>query len=88
MGVRGQRLARALAVDQRHGAEPLGEAPQLAARGRTLLEIHEVRRNPPLREEAERLAGVLAVLEPEDLDVQRQTISGAARAAATLTSHC
>src|SRR5207245_10602068 len=80
--------SRTLAVDQRRGAEPRGEAPELAARGRALREIHEVHRDPPLREEAERLAGVLAVGEAEDLDVHRQTISGSARTPAALTSHC
>jgi hypothetical protein len=47
----------------------VGEAPQLALGRRLLLQVHEVDGHAPLREEAERLARLLAVLEPEDLDV-------------------
>src|SRR5439155_22333047 len=63
--------ARAIGVDRRGGAEALGESAKLTARGRAFREIHEVHRDPPLREEAERLASVLAVVEAEDLDVRR-----------------
>lgn len=60
--------ARALPVDQRRGPEPLLESAQLTPSRRPFLEIHEVDGDAPLREEAERLARVLAVLEAEDLD--------------------
>ena len=69
--------ALAAPVDQGGGAEALGEAPELTARGRALPEVHEVDRDSPLREEAERLARVLAVLEAEDLN--RQLRHSAAR---------
>ena len=61
--------AGALAIDEGGRAELLGEPPELAARGRTLVEIHEVHGDPPLGEEALGLAGGLAVVEAEDLDV-------------------
>src|SRR2546430_14738551 len=58
----------ALAIDQRRGAETLGEPAELAARGRTLLHVDEVHRDPALLEEALRLARLLTVGETEDLD--------------------
>ena len=61
--------ARALAIDEGGRAELLGEPPELPARGRALVEIHEVHGDPPFGEEALGLAGVLAVVEAEDLDV-------------------
>src|SRR2546425_986579 len=62
--------ARALAVDQRAGAELLGEAPELAARRRALLQVDEVHGDAALLEEALRLARVLAVGEAEDLGLE------------------
>ena len=58
----------ALPIDESGGTELLGEPPQLAARSRALIEIHEVDGDPPLGEEPLRLAGVLAVPEAEDLN--------------------
>src|SRR3989442_9452586 len=67
--VQAQRAkARVLAIDQRGGAELVLESPQLAAGGRALVQIDEVHGDAPLREEAQRLARVLTVLEAEDLD--------------------
>src|SRR5262249_47603263 len=57
--------ARAVAIDERGGTEPLGEAPELAARGGVLLQVDEVHRDAALLEEALRLARVLAVGEAE-----------------------
>src|SRR5262249_19270916 len=54
-------------IDQGARAEFLGEAPELAARRRALLQIDEVHGNPALLEEALRLARVLTVGEAEDL---------------------
>src|SRR5262245_20057903 len=54
-------VARALAIDERPGAELVGEAPELAARRRALLEIDEVHGDPALLEEALCLAGVLEI---------------------------
>jgi len=76
--------ARALSIDEGRGREPLGEASELASRGRALVEINEVDWNPPLGEEALRLARVLAIPESEDLDRgrragQRRTSSAFAR---------
>src|SRR2546425_10291919 len=62
--------ARALAVDQRRGAELLLEAPQLAARRRALLHVDEVHGDAALLEEALRLARILAVGEAEDLGLE------------------
>jgi hypothetical protein len=62
-------VPRAVLVDERGRAEALGEAPQLALGRRPLIEIDEVDGDAPLGEEALRLARVLAVFEPEDLDV-------------------
>src|SRR5882724_56959 len=59
--------ARAVAIDERRGAELLGEAPELAARGRALVQVYEVHGDAALLEEALRLARVLAVVEAEDL---------------------
>src|SRR2546430_5680840 len=65
-----ERLERGtLAIDQRRGAETLGEPAELAARGRTLLHVDEVHRDPALLEEALRLARLLTVGETEDLDL-------------------
>src|SRR5262245_46472560 len=61
----------ALAVDEGGGTELLGEATQLAFGGRPLPEVHEVWLDATLREEAERLASVLAVVEAEDLNGER-----------------
>src|SRR5688572_16413655 len=61
-------VAGSLLVDEGAGAEALGEAAQLALRGRALLQVDVVHRDPPLGEEALRLARVLAVVEAEDLD--------------------
>src|SRR5215470_4103947 len=69
-------VARALAIDQRAGAVFLGEASQLAARRRALLEIDEVHGDPALLEEALRLARVLAVGEAEDLRLHRRHDAG------------
>src|SRR5262244_1787986 len=49
-------VARALAIDERPGAELVGEAPELAARRGPLLEVDEVHGDPALLEEALRLA--------------------------------
>src|SRR5262245_39263787 len=57
--------AGALSVDEGGGTELLGEATQLALGGRPLREVHEVCLDATLGEEAERLAGVLAVVEAE-----------------------
>jgi len=48
--------------------ELLDEAPQLSRRGGPLLEIYEVGLHPALGEETQRLPGVRAFLDAEDLD--------------------
>ena len=57
------------AIDEGGRTELLGEPPELTARGRALVEIDEVDGDPPLGEEALRLARVLAIVEAEDLDI-------------------
>ena len=57
-----------LAVDQRLHAELLREAPELAGRGRALLQVHEVGLDAPFGEEAERLSGLGALPDAENLD--------------------
>jgi hypothetical protein len=58
--------ARMLAIDERRRAQTLLEAAQLSTGGRTLGQVHEVDRDPPLSEKAQRLAGVLTVRKAED----------------------
>ena len=60
--------APGVAVDQRLDAELLGEAAELAGRGRALLEVHEVGLDATLGEEAERLPRLGALPDAEDLD--------------------
>src|SRR5215467_4580130 len=67
-------VAHALAIDQRAGAELVGEAPELAARRRALLQVDEVHGDAALLEEALGLARVLAVGEAEDLRLDRRHI--------------
>src|SRR5690606_18684114 len=55
--------------DQRVDAELLRQSPQLAGRGRAPGQIDEVRPDPSLREEAERLPRVGAFPDAEDLHV-------------------
>jgi len=57
-----------IAVDQRLHAELLREAPELAGRGRALLQVHEVGLDPPLGEEPERFPRLAALPDAEDLD--------------------
>src|SRR5207244_4010351 len=55
----------------------------LAARRRTLLQVHEVHGDAAFLEEALRLARVLAVCEPEDLGLEGRHGSGADEAGAS-----
>src|SRR2546422_1754790 len=57
-----------VAVDQALHPELLRETPQLAERRGALVEIHEVRLDATLGEEAERGPGVGALADAEDLD--------------------
>src|SRR5580765_177199 len=75
-------VARALAIDQRRGAEFLGESSELAARGRPLLQVDEVDGDAALLEEALRLARVLAIREAEDLRLDRGHRAGLGAGAA------
>ncbi len=67
----GIAIRSALRVEQRRGAEPLDEPPQLARRDRLAAEIDEVDFEAALLEEADRGPGCLIFLEPEDLDSRR-----------------
>src|SRR3989442_8695686 len=69
----------AVAVDQRGRPELLLKAAQLTPRGRPLFEIDEVHGDPPLGEEAQRLAAILAALEAEDLDAHGLRLARSAR---------
>src|SRR5882724_6202574 len=64
--------ARALAIDQRRRAVFLGEASELAARGRALLQVDEVHGDAAFLEETLGLARVLAIGEAEDLGLHRR----------------
>jgi hypothetical protein len=75
-GVEAER-AQALGAPVEDGVDAvtIHEAPELPLRRRPLLQVDEVRPDPALREEAERLARVGVVADPEDLDFQDVTPS-------------
>src|SRR5215470_6677396 len=62
-------VGRAVLVDHGRRPEAIGESLELAFGRGALLQIDEVHGNPALGEEAQRFARVLAIMEPEDLNV-------------------